>query len=920
MNSIKAFRSQNKTAETRKAPLGMLFLRTLLVLVLFSTLTAQSAFSQEAPDSPMPTWTKSVVDGPPNYLNMTDRSLAYRPTDGAPCIAYGGDHLYYSCYNSTTAVWQTTMVDSDPGVGQFAALAFYKVPAAMAGRPVIAYYDAYNARLKMAYFNGVAWQKYVVPNVSALYGCEIPNSLSLVPADGTPAEVPEDLGKITFSPPETPALDAGTAFSTPVPTPQSSETPVPGTLQGPETPQAPLSEPGDPNWVDPSTLLAPGFDIGSKKGYGKYASIAIDELGIIHMSYHDEVNGSLEYQTFDGIAFSGAVLDNYHDQGDAGVYSSIAVYLDTNQNTYIHIAYMSDKYDDLKYAMIAKSTAHCFKQTVDGLGPSGENYKRGSFPSIAVDIKGVPYIAYQAFDVVGSYDLMLARKVAWAPPNQGSSWQKKVIDTTGSTGWFTSLGITWNTTTTNQIFHLSYYNATGMDLIYSRGTGITYNANWGGTWGRMILEGGTDAPPTGRFTSIAIDSVGKPGVSYLNTSDGTLRYRYRPSTWTGPYIVSGMARDVGIGSSLVIDTPGDLHISYVDVSAGYLKYARSFGGAFATSEILKSPHPGLFTSIDLYSVGYPAIALNINDVVLENNKNKIIRYFSYITPGSPNWYLQNIDKTHYVGEFVSMEIDSTNIPHASYYDATTANLIYATVNTAVTPNKWYTQTIDSSINTVGWYTSLALNSTGQSHVSYYGENDGTLRLAYQTPFFAWTKLYYPVDSIGVLTGDGVGWYASVDIDDLGRPQISYFDATNQDLKYAYWNAAWPPSDTHETNWVIATIDSVGDVGRYSSLVINPLTGTRHICYYDLTNGNLKYARWENSVTGWEIAIVDGDVADGDGIDEGDVGPYCSIDLNSAGQPAISYYDNTNGDLKAAIAYPLPPMSGNLIFIPLAHRR
>ena len=44
------------------------------------------------------------------------------------------------------------------------------------------------------------------------------------------------------------------------------------------------------------------------------------------------------------------------------------------------------------------------------------------------------------------------------------------------------------------------------------------------------------------------------------------------------------------------------------------------------------------------------------------------------------------------------------------------------------------------------------------------------------------------------------------------------------------------------------------------------------------------------MAGWEFATVDS---------AGDTGYSCSIDLNSAGKPAISYYDNTGSDLKIA---------------------
>lgn len=41
-------------------------------------------------------------------------------------------------------------------------------------------------------------------------------------------------------------------------------------------------------------------------------------------------------------------------------------------------------------------------------------------------------------------------------------------------------------------------------------------------------------------------------------------------------------------------------------------------------------------------------------------------------------------------------------------------------------------------------------------------------------------------------------------------------------------------------WALQSVDSVGDVGRHTSIAVDDL-GQAHISYYDVTGTNLKYA-------------------------------------------------------------------------------
>ena len=77
----------------------------------------------------------------------------------------------------------------------------------------------------------------------------------------------------------------------------------------------------------------------------------------------------------------------------------------------------------------------------------------------------------------------------------------------------------------------------------------------------------------------------------------------------------------------------------------------------------------------------------------------------------------------------------------------------------------------------------------------------------------------------------VGMYSSFELDANGDPHISYYDETNDRLKYAYrpWHS-----------WIFETVDASGNVGTHSSLELDA-NGNPHISYYDEFYGRLKYA-------------------------------------------------------------------------------
>jgi hypothetical protein len=144
--------------------------------------------------------------------------------------------------------------------------------------------------------------------------------------------------------------------------------------------------------------------------------------------------------------------------------------------------------------------------------------------------------------------------------------------------------------------------------------------------------------------------------------------------------------------------------------------------------------------------------------------------------------------------------------------------------------------------------------------------------------------------IDTIDAGNVGYYSSIDVDSQNRPHISYYDASNDDLKYAYWDGS---------AWQIQVIDQSGDVGRWTSIAVDRNTGDVHISYCHESNRDLVYAHWDGAT--WDI-----DTVDGQGSNRGE---FTSIALDSYGNPHISYVNGDVGDILWAYKIGGPPWWG-----------
>ena len=144
-----------------------------------------------------------------------------------------------------------------------------------------------------------------------------------------------------------------------------------------------------------------------------------------------------------------------------------------------------------------------------------------------------------------------------------------------------------------------------------------------------------------------------------------------------------------------------------------------------------------------------------------------------------------------------------------------------------------------------------------------------------------------VDTIG-----DTGQYTSVAIDpSSGTTYISYYDATKEVLRVAV-NVGSDGNCGPNNEWECQTVDSGADFGMYSSIAVNPDSGIVGIAYYDAANGKLKYAycAYAPICKNWPIQTVDKG-----SFPVSNTGQYTSLQYHSNGTPYIAYYfENTGG--------------------------
>jgi hypothetical protein len=714
---------------------------------------------------------------PTLFTDLGSRSIALR-SDNSPCIAYGANHLYIQCLNSSGWSGQT-VVDSAFGVGRYASLAIWTGD----NQPRIAYYDETNGALKYAVDTSSGWQISTVDQ----------------PASLSSASAADESGLLS---PEAVTIQASGK----------------GGVGG--WPSLALGSDGFPHiayydydhgQLKYASLNGSVWDtsaVGPADGSGKYPSLALFN-GLPRVAYSSGGN-QLLYAVFNG---SGWVVSPI-DSGKPYAYASLVV--DGNDKAYVaYESIDSSSTSSLRYAESTAGTgAFSTPATVYATGQAG------AFASLALK-SGQPAIAFYTFypsgsscdvtrpDCSGNGSLLLATR-------SNGSWTISTGPGGDNFGQYSSLAIDQNGKVYISYYHaskgqLSYVErsntgawggvtalddnyftdgATSLQLTSSGSPALCYrddvhdnlyfatlNSN---TWQNSFLDG----PPvsssdidSGIDCSLVFDPGGHASITYwmnrqlwlLHASDhgwGYLPDRNTPIDNGSP----ASSYNVGLNSSQVFDANGWWRISYNDAGNHVLKYTYFNGNNFPVVSNPAQDGEGNYTSITVNRAGDSIISYHN---VLDNTLRVV-----WLTGDGGFIRRDLVDSNKGTGIYSSIALDPSGNPNVSYLDSASGKLKFAHYN----GSSWSVSVVDDfgqPGDEYGASTSLRYDAQGRAHIAYFDPIHDDLKYAVLT---GTTWKIITVDSAG-----DVGRRASMALDAQGKAHISYFDTTNGDIKYAVEN-------------------------------------------------------------------------------------------------------------------------------------
>ena len=214
--------------------------------------------------------------------------------------------------------------------------------------------------------------------------------------------------------------------------------------------------------------------------------------------------------------------------------------------------------------------------------------------------------------------------------------------------------------------------------------------------------------------------------------------------------------------------------------------------------------------------GHKGIVGELETEISSDNKYDGIegQIYSLNKSQNKNIYISELDKDGLVGYANSVAISKEGFPVISYHHLNAGDLKLA-----------YCQDTDCSKAKIhlldwagdfGYYTDIASSNSGKIYVSYIDRKKGDLRVIRCLDSKCGRAQINVIDR-GEGQGGYVGEYNSLAITKDGRPIISYFDSSKNDLKIASCD------DNECTSFTNRSVVTEGMVGEYADMILSELT-------------------------------------------------------------------------------------------------
>lgn len=567
---------------------------------------------------------------------------------------------------------------------------------------------------------------------------------------------------------------------------------------------------------------------------GEYTSLAFDHLGGPHIGYHEDSGADNANHAFMSGGWVPEVADGFGTNALEGLQTSIALSsLDT-----IFISHIGTGLGGLRLRLAELSgPAWTATDVTETITPD-----QSSRTSIVVTPVGQPEIAFVGSTAGAQGVIYLARRVTPA------SWSIVPLDTLGSNGTdlalrldsvgrahviYTKQGALWHAVFDSleglqreivapsmlgeldlaigagDVLHIGYVagivepTATVNQVRYAHGTF--------GSWTIEPVEGNEDE---GQFLALTTTPGGAPVAAFYHASVSAAQITRRNglNDWSTDDVAEGgnVGRLVSLKPGTVSPNAGSM--AYFDAGRGEILIQSGTYDAWEPTGVIESGFAVASLSF-ADSSGWDRVAYY--DSLAGN------LYLARIGPGGET--VELVDDVGDVGRSCSLGITTDGVTHIVYFDATGNRLRHA----RLTNTGWAFLTIASGPG-VGQRCSLATKGRSAG-VAYYDAGGGNLNWA-RWDNGAWTT--GPVD----VAGD-VGKACAVALDYASDIDIAYYDATNNNLKFAR------VSETLGGTIVTAvTVDPQGGVGSVTGIAIEPSSALAEIVYYNASLGKMRYAK------------------------------------------------------------------------------